>query len=75
MAAALRPLVVRLDDLDDRRWEALCDGCGRCCLCKFEDEERGEMLYTDLACPLLDVESCRCSSEAYPIGETADRQK
>lgn len=49
-----------LAQLSDSEWEALCDGCGRCCLVKLEDEESGELHYTALACAELDLESCRC---------------
>ena len=51
-----------LDALNDEQWEALCDGCGWCCLHKLEDDETGEVHYTSLACELLDLNSCQCSS-------------
>lgn len=54
----------RLEELDEAEWEALCDGCGRCCLNKLEDEETGEIFWTNVACRLLDPETCRCSH--YP---------
>ena len=51
-----------LGELTRSEWEALCDGCGRCCLNKLEDIDTGEIAWTDIACKLLDDESCRCKS-------------
>lgn len=50
-----------LDTLDRAQWEALCDGCGKCCLLKAEDEDDGQIYMTNIACKLLDVEQARCS--------------
>lgn len=50
-----------LEALDRAQWEALCDGCGKCCLHKLEDEETGELFPTNVACHLLDRRSGRCS--------------
>ncbi|HTG39848.1 YcgN family cysteine cluster protein [Sphingomonas sp.] len=52
---------VPLDQLDRAQWEALCDGCGKCCLHKLEDEDTGELAATNVSCRLLDRETARCS--------------
>lgn len=56
--------VKTLETLDEWEWEQLCDGCGRCCLNKLEDEDTGEIHLTRLACRLLDLGSCKCSDYA-----------
>ena len=53
-----------LEALNPQEWEALCDGCGLCCLVKLEDEDTHEVAYTKVACKLLDCSSARCSN--YP---------
>ncbi|MEO9467911.1 YcgN family cysteine cluster protein [Parasphingorhabdus sp.] len=50
-----------LESLDRAQWEALCDGCGKCCLIKAEDEDDGQIYMTNIACRLLDIEQARCS--------------
>ncbi len=49
-----------LAELDRGQWEALCDGCGKCCLHKLEDDESGELYPTNVACKLLDRRTAQC---------------
>lgn len=51
-----------LSELDQEEWESLCDGCGKCCLLKLEDEDTGEIAYTRLHCKLFDAATCQCSN-------------
>jgi uncharacterized protein len=54
-----------LEELNPAEWESLCDGCGRCCLVKLEDEESGKIHFTDVACKLFNAKTCRCTDYAH----------
>lgn len=49
-----------MEDMSLEQWESLCDGCARCCLMKLEDEDSGDVVFTNVGCTLLDGTSCRC---------------
>ena len=66
-AAPLRPRfweTVPLDEMTPTEWEALCDGCGKCCLLKLEDADTGRVHYTDVTCRLFDCQTRRCGQYA-----------
>ncbi len=51
-----------LEQMSTEEWEALCDGCGRCCLQKLQTEDEHLVRYTRVACRLLDVKTCQCTN-------------
>ena len=61
-----------LEELSPEQWEALCDGCGRCCLEKLKNPSTGKVYYTAVACPLLDLATCRCRDYANRFEKIPD---
>jgi uncharacterized cysteine cluster protein YcgN (CxxCxxCC family) len=51
----------KLSEMTTEEWESICDGCGKCCLNKLEDEDDGNIYFTSVVCNLIDLDSCRCT--------------
>jgi uncharacterized cysteine cluster protein YcgN (CxxCxxCC family) len=54
----------KLEEMTTEEWESLCDGCGKCCLIKLEDEDTAEIYFTSVVCDLIDLDTCRCTRYA-----------
>ena len=75
MSTDLRPQFWKkysLTEMNSAEWEALCDGCGLCCLIKLEDEELQEIAYTKVACKLLDCQTAQCSNYSQRVQHVPD---
>jgi uncharacterized cysteine cluster protein YcgN (CxxCxxCC family) len=63
---------VPMEDMTAAQWESLCDGCGKCCMAKLEDEDSGEIYFTSVGCRLFDAGSCQCSDYANRLTKVED---
>lgn len=61
-----------LESMSDQEWESLCDGCGRCCLQKLQDEDTEDVHFTRVACRLLDTSNGRCQDYAHRFAQVHD---
>lgn len=64
--------MLSLAEMSDAQWESLCDGCGKCCLNKYEDEDTGAIHYTSVACELLDQDRRCCADYVNRAQRVAD---
>ena len=61
-----------LEEMSGAEWESLCDGCGKCCLSKLEDEDTGKIYFTSVGCRLFDAETCRCADYQNRLALVSD---
>ena len=61
-----------LQKMSVAQWESLCDGCGKCCLIKLQDEDTRDIVFTDVVCDLFDEETCRCTDYTRRVERVPD---
>ena len=61
-----------LEAMSPAEWESLCDGCGKCCMSKLEDEDTGEIYWTSVGCRLFDAGLCRCTDYEHRLERVDD---
>ena len=61
-----------LAEMSPSEWESLCDGCGLCCVIRFEDEDTGQIIPTRVHCKLFDPDRCTCIDYAQRQAEVPD---
>lgn len=54
----------KLSEFTEQEWESICMNCGKCCLFKLEDEDSGEIYYTNVVCRYFDRQTCKCTQYA-----------
>ncbi len=59
--------VKTLEEMTPEEWEALCDGCGKCCLHKIEDTDSGKVYFSNVACRMLDLSTCQCRDYLHRV--------
>lgn len=61
-----------LAQMSRAEWESLCDGCGKCCLAKLEDEDTGDIWWTSVGCRMFDTGTCRCADYPNRLAQVPD---
>jgi uncharacterized cysteine cluster protein YcgN (CxxCxxCC family) len=60
------------EEMSHEEWESICDGCAKCCLIKFRETGTGGVRYTNVACKLLDLSTCRCKDYEHRLSKVPE---